>query len=555
MTDFKGHGGKSLVHALAAHGTTRVFSVAGESYLPALDAMLDFPDIQLITCRQESGATFMAEAHGALSGQPGIAFVTRGPGACNASIGVHSAMQASTPMILFIGLIGTSERDKEAFQEFDVPQMFGSLSKWAAVIDQPDRIGEYVARAYHIATSGRPGPVVLGLPEEILTPNLDYRSPPIIPSSEIAPASSYIQKVIDTLSGAARPLILVGGSLWSDQACDDIETFSSASHIPVVTSFRRQDVFNHNHGDYIGELGTGPNPELVERVQNADVVLVVNARINEITTQTYALFQQDEQTIIHVHPDAAEFGKACLPDVTVQSHVAPFCAALAAHAYGLDGRGWAAWRDEGRVEYLAWSDPSKNLMARNGADVTAIFQHLQNVLPDDAIVTTDAGNFSGWAQRYLKYGRPGRLLAPVSGAMGYAIPSAVAASMQHPDRIVVGMCGDGGCLMTSQEFATAMHHNKQTGCKPIIMVFNNDVYGTIRMHQNRDFLGREHHEKQGGTALTNPDFAALAQSYGALGLRVNHEDEFPAIWDEAIASDLPVLIEVKMDPAQSTTRS
>lgn len=549
----KGHGGKSLVHAIAAHGTTRIFSVAGESYLPALDAMLDFPDIQLITCRQESGATFMAEAHGNLTGQPGIAFVTRGPGACNASIGVHSAMQASTPVILFVGLIGTKDRDKEAFQEFDLPQMFGSLSKWATVIDQPERIGEYVARAYHVATSGRPGPVVLGLPEEILTPQLEYAEPRVIPPASIVPAAEDMGAVTQTLSEAKRPLILAGGSLWSAQACEDLEAFSEASNIPVVTAFRRQDVFSHNHDNYIGELGTGPNTALVERVKSADVVLIVNERVDEITTQTYEILSGHDQTLIHVHPEASEFGKACMPSVTVQSHVAPFCGALNGQALSGD---WTQWRDEGRAEYLAWSDPAQHLKAReNGVDVTAIFKHLQGTLPEDAIVTTDAGNFSGWAQRYLLYGRPGRLLAPVSGAMGYAIPSAVAASMQHPDRVVVGMCGDGGCLMTSQEIATAMHHHAQTGCKPIIMVFNNGVYGTIRMHQNKDFSGRDHHDLQGGTALTNPDFVALAQSYGALGLKVEHEDGFEGVWTQATRSDRPVLIEVKMDPAQATTRS
>ena len=423
-------GGHILIHTLAKHHVERVFCVAGESYLPALDALLDFPAIDVITCRHESGATFMAETYGALTGRPGVAFVTRGPGACNASIGVHAAMQSSTPLVMFVGLVGISDRDKEAFQEFDLAQMFDSHTKWSAVVDSADRLAEYTARAIHIASSGRPGPVVIGLPEEVLTQDGGDVLPKAIPAAQVHTSAKDITRVIDALSGAEKPLIIAGGGGWDDQACADLAGFASASHIPVCAAFRRQDVVNHKSNHYAGELGTGPNPALVESVKKADVVLYLNGRFSEITTQNYSLFQ-DGQTVIHVYPDADEFGKGHLPDITVQSHVGPFISALAAKR--VDGRKWAGWRDELRQQYVAWSTIEKGESAAwNGADMTQIFAFLQEALPEDAIVTTDAGNFSGWCQRYLRYGRPGRLMAPISGGMGLSVPAAVGASIQYP---------------------------------------------------------------------------------------------------------------------------
>lgn len=533
-----------MVETLVAHGAGRVFCVAGESYLPVLDAFLDFPQIEVVTCRHESGATFMAEAYGGLHGtKPGIAMVTRGPGACNASIGIHAAKQSSSPLVMFVGLVGIGDRDKEAFQEFDLPQMFGSHTKWAAVIDRADRIGEYVTRAMHVAVSGRPGPVVLGLPEDILSESVQS-SASVIPSVRSATSAQDINKIIEALRGAERPLIIAGGSSWSDEDCKNLAAFASASHIPVVASFRRHDLVNHTEGHYVGELGTGPNPKLVENVKRADVILAIGTRLSEITAQSYTLVQP-AQKIIHVFPEAEEFGKSCMPEIAVQAHSGPFAAALAAHR--IDGRNWNGWREELRAEYLSWSDTSGAVASKwNGADMTAVFAQLCNLLPLDAIVTTDAGNFSGWAQRYLRYGRPGRLLAPISGAMGYAVPSAVAASLSYPNRVVLGLCGDGGFMMTGQEIATAIRHK----AKPIIMVCNNSMYGTIRMHQERDFPGRI-----SATALTNPDFVMLAQSYGAFGGRVNHADEFENVWKEAVNSGLPALIEIVMDPRQITTRS
>jgi acetolactate synthase-1/2/3 large subunit len=539
------NGGSLLVKALQEHNVRRVFSVAGESYLPVLNGLLDAPEIQSITCRHESGATFMAEAYGQLTNTPGIAMVTRGPGACNGSIGVHTAHQSSTPMILFSGLIGIADRDKEAFQEFDIAQMFDSLSKWSAVIDSIDRIPEYVSRAFHIAQSGRPGPVVLGLPEEILFSKTADQQAQVIPRNELKPSDTEMNALRDALARAKAPVILVGGGGWRDEDCDALAQFSSATHMPVATSFRRQDLFSHTHGNYIGELGTGPNPALVERVRSADLVLVIGARLNEITTQIYTLFRKGQQ-IIHVYPDASVFGQSVIPTMTIQAHVGPFVTALAGGKRP-DGRVWAGWRDDARKAYQDWTkiDAARE-MRWEGADMSVIFDHIRETLPKDAIVTTDAGNFSGWCQRYLRYGRPGRLLAPVCGAMGYAVPSVISASLEHPDRLSVGFCGDGGFMMSGQEMATALHH----GAKPIIIVCNNSMYGTIRMHQEKEYPGRV-----SATGLSNPDFVKLAESYGAFSARVEKTSDFAGIWQAARSSGRMSLIEIKMDPRQITTNS
>lgn len=540
------HGGKLLVSALANNGAKRVYCVAGESYLPVLDGFLDYPEIDVVTCRQEGGVTFMAEAYGQLNNEPGIALVTRGPGACNASIGVHSALQASTPMVMLVGLHSMADRNKEAFQEFDLPQMFGSIAKWAAVIDDTSRIPEYINRAFHVAKSGRPGPVVLGLPEEILNEEIACFNLKPIAQNQISIADTQADEIVELLSNAERPIILSGGGGWDDADCAKLEQFSTQTGLPVITSFRRQDVFDHNHANYIGELGTGPNPKLVDHVKNADVVFVLNARLNEITTQIYTIFN-DSQTIIHVHPDADVFGRSVNPTLAVQSHPAAVVNAMLARVDKIDGTKWQSWLNQTHQDYLDWStiDPA-SIKPRDGVDMTAIYTKLQTLLPKDAIVTTDAGNFSGWAQRYIRYSRPGRLLAPISGAMGYSVPSAIAAAIEHPKRVVLGLCGDGGFMMNGQEIATAMRYS----AKPIIMVCNNNRYGTIAMHQARDYP-----ERISGTDLTNPDFAALAKSYGANGIRVDNIDEFDAAWQQAVDSDTLTLIEVTMDPWQVTTRS
>ncbi|MBU0859044.1 MAG: thiamine pyrophosphate-binding protein [Alphaproteobacteria bacterium] len=546
-----GTGGQILAATLAAQGVTRISCVAGESYLAVLDALLDHPGVQVVTCRHEGGAAFMAESWGKLTGQPGICFVTRGPGACNASIGVHTAMQDSTPMILFMGQVGRHDMGREAFQEINVRQVFGGLAKWATEIDDPRRIPEVIHRAFKTAMSGRPGPVVIGLPEDMLTEYAETLAAPLCKPVQAFATPREMTAVRDLLQTARKPIALIGGAGWTDQACADFMRFANACHLPVVTSFRRQDTFNHNNNCYVGELGTGPNPKLLEKIRESDVLLVVGARLDEIATQGYTLIEAPlpKQTLIHIHPAESELGKVYVPALAIQSDCNEVAAALADAGLKIDGRVWAGWRDELRALYNDWTaiDLSARPQWKNGVDMTTLFAHLRDtLLPPDAIITTDAGNFSGWAQRYLRYGRPNRLLAPISGAMGYAVPSAIGASLAHPDRVVLGLCGDGGFMMTGAEIATAMHH----GAAPIIMVCNNGMYGTIRMHQEREYPGRH-----SATKLTNPDFAALAKSYGAWSATVTDAADFPALFEQAKASKTLALLEIKMDPAQITTNA
>lgn len=533
-----------MVAGLQAHGVDTVFCVAGESYLPVLDALLDALEIKVITCRQESGATFMAEAYAQLTGKPGVAFVTRGPGACNASIGIHTAKQSSVPVILFVGLINSMDRDREAFQEFDLPQMFGSLSKWSSVIDRAERVGEYVMRAFTVSMAGRPGPVVLGLPEEVLTNKVETQRVRSVPLMPVSPDRVQMAVLEALLERVQRPLMIVGGSLWSDKLCSLLGKSMELDNIPVASALRRQDIIDHNSGSYIGELSFGPNPKLLERIKSADMIIAVGERLDEITMQGYTLIEK-AQKLVHVYPAAEEFGKAHFPHMAIQAHPESFI-----HAFWdmkLKSEGWKQWRDEARQDYLDWTAIKEDFSAGwKGADMHQVFRQLRDLLPPDAIVTTDAGNFSGWAQRYLRYARPGRKLAPVSGAMGYAVPSAVAAAIQYPDRVSLGICGDGGFMMTGQELATALHHK----VKPIIMVCNNSMYGTIRMHQEREYPGRT-----SGTALTNPDFVKLGESYGAFAARVSDAREFPAVWETALASGRAALIEIVMDPRQISTQS
>ncbi|QQG37127.1 MAG: thiamine pyrophosphate-binding protein [Micavibrio aeruginosavorus] len=545
----KGTGAQLLVRTLAAHGTRHISCVAGESYLAVLDALLDHPDIKVTTCRQEGGAAFMAESWGKLTGKPGICFVTRGPGACNASIGVHTAMQDSTPMILFMGQVGRADKGREAFQEIDVRAVFSGLAKWAAEIDNPARVPEIVARAFKIATTGRPGPVVIGLPEDMLTDIAEANIP--APASPVVPTLTKdgCARIKDLLQDARQPVVIIGGSGWSEKGIEDFASFASTAQLPVAASFRRQDLFNHKHKCYVGELGTGPNPRLIDKIRQSDLVVVVGARLDEICTQGYTLFDAPvpQMKMIHIHQSIDEIGKVYQPALGLTADVNEAAAALASLAHGVDGRLWAGWRDELRTLYQTWTSIDLTAQPRwKGANMTEIFLFLRENLPEDAIITTDAGNFSGWAQRYLQYGRPGRLLAPVNGAMGYAVPSAIGASLAVPDKTVLGLCGDGGFMMTGQELATAIHH----GAHPVIMVCNNGMYGTIRMHQEKHYPGRV-----SATALTNPDFTRLAESYGAFAARVESAADFPSAWERARIAGKIALIEIKMDPAQLTTNA
>ncbi|HEY2537896.1 MAG TPA: thiamine pyrophosphate-binding protein [Stellaceae bacterium] len=538
-------GGQLVVAALRAHRVDMAFGVAGESYLEVLDALFDAPEIRFVTCRQEGGAAFMAEAYGKLTGRPGVLLVTRGPGACNASIGIHTAFQDSTPMVVLVGQVARHQIDREAFQEVDFRRMFAPLAKWVAQIDMAERVPELVNQAFQVATSGRPGPVVLALPEDMLR---DHRAVAIAgPYHAVRahPGAADLAEMRRLVAAAERPIMLVGGGGWTDAACRDIANFASVNDLPVACSFRRQDIVDNRLPCFVGDLGTGTAPALVARVKEADLLLAIGARLGEITSQSYTLLGIPEpgKVLIHVHLAAEELGRVFRPTLAIQSGMPEFAGAAAA-LEPVPAKRWSAWRAAARGEYEAGLAPSPS--AHGPLDLGAVMGWLRENLPDNAIVTSDAGNFSGWPNRFLQYRRPGRQLGPTSGAMGYGVPSAVVAKLVHPDRLVVGFCGDGGFMMTGQELATSM----AAGVGPIILLFNNAMYGTIRMHQERRFPGRVV-----GTALANPDFIALARAYGAYGARISRTEEFAPAFEEAVAAKRAAIIELAMDPEEITTRA
>ncbi|HJU19847.1 MAG TPA: thiamine pyrophosphate-binding protein [Stellaceae bacterium] len=537
-------GGELVVAALRAHRVEMGFAVAGESYLEILDALYDAPEIRLVTCRQEGGAAFMAEAYGKLTHKPGVLLVTRGPGACNAAIGIHTAFQDSTPMVVLVGQVARSQLDREAFQEVDFRKMYAPLAKWVAQIDLAERIPELMGQAFQVATSGRPGPVVLALPEDMLRERAEAAIAGPYRPVRAHPGAADLDELRRLLAAAERPILLVGGGGWTDEACHDVARFAAANDLPVCCSFRRQDIVDNRLPVFVGDLGTGAAPALVARVKSADLILAAGARIGEITSQSYSLLGIPEpgKVLIHAHPSAEELGRVFRPALAIQSGMPEFAAALAALEPVRPTR-WAQWRAETRAEYEAGLVPPP---AAAPLDLGRIMTFLRERLPDDAIVTSDAGNFSGWPNRFLHYRRPGRQLGPTSGAMGYGVPAAVAAKLVHPDRVVVGFCGDGGFLMTGQELATA----RQEGVGPVILVFDNGMYGTIRMHQERRFPGRVI-----GTALANPDFAALARAYGAFGATIARTEDFAPAFEEALAHKSAALLHLAMDPETITTRT
>jgi acetolactate synthase-1/2/3 large subunit len=538
-------GGQLLVDQLLIHGADMAFCVPGESYLEVLDALFDARDrIKLVNARHEAGAANMAEAYGKLTGRPGICMVTRGPGACHAAVGVHTAFQDSTPMILLIGQVGRDMMDREAFQEIDYRQMFGPVAKWAAQIDVTARIPEYMARAFHVATSGRPGPVVLALPEDMLTEVAQAGDALGYSPAQPDVAPDTLERIRVLLSGAKKPLMLVGGPNWSDHACGQLRRFAETNGLPVATSFRRQDIFDNRSPNFAGDLGTSGPPALVQRFKDADLLFVVGARLGEMTTQGYSILDAPttRQKLIHVHADADELGKVFTPELSIQASSDRFLNRLA-DAQWFAAEQWDAWLASARADYLdAVKTPAEPPML----DLATAMIHMRGRIGDDAIVTLDAGNHTGWPQRYLTYARPGRQVGPTNGAMGYSVPAAVAASLVYPDRIVIGCVGDGGFMMSGQEISTALQH----GVKPIILLFNNNMYGTIRMHQER-----EHPSRVVGTDLVNPDFVAMAQSIGAHAERVHRTEEFAPALDRALAAGRPALIELCTDPEQISTRA
>ena len=536
------HGGQILVDQLQVQGVDRVFCVPGESYLAALDGLYDSA-IETVIGRHEGGVAMMAEAHGKLTGKPGIAFVTRGPGATNASGGVHVASQDSTPMILFIGQVASDQKDREAFQEIDYCQMFGSIAKWVAQIDRTDRIVEYVSRAFHIAQSGRPGPVVLALPEDMLSAVADVFDAPKAQSAVLVAPDGAAAEIAARLQAAKTPLVIVGGGPWSAQAAADLARFAVRFELPVGTAFRRQDYFDNRHPHYAGDVGIGINPALADKVRQADVVLALGTRLGEITSSGYSLFDipRPKQRLIHVYPDATGLGCIYHADLTVACSPIDMARALADLEPGTPLRD-STWRQCFQRAYRAWTVPQDSV---GDVKLEQIICHLNKVLPETAILTNGAGNYAAWLHRYFDYKTYGSQLAPTSGSMGYGLPAAVAAKLAHRDREVICFAGDGCFQMTMQEFGTAA----QYGANIVVIISNNGIYGTIRMHQEWQYPGRV-----SGTVMQNPQFAALAQSYGGHGEVVRKTDEFPAAFERARASKRPAIIELITDPRALSPR-
>ncbi|WP_119417799.1 thiamine pyrophosphate-binding protein [Desertibaculum subflavum] len=539
-------GGQVLIDQLLIHRADLAFCVPGESYLAALDAMHDVRDrLRLVTCRHEAPACQMAEAYGKLTGRPGICFVTRGPGASHAMVGVHTAFQDSTPMILFIGLIAREMKEREAFQEIDLKAMFGHTTKWTAEIDDAERIPEMVMRAFQTATSGRPGPVVLGLPEDMLVDKVDAVDcapfQPVRPS----PSAADMQRFRELLAGAKSPVLLIGGGGWNAQAVADITAFAEASEIPATVSFRCQDKFDNASPCYIGDCSTSTAPALVERMKSADLVIVVGARLGEITTQGYTLFTPPvpRQKLIHIHPDAEELGRVYQAALYINAGMPEFAAAARA-IKPVEAGTWRAGTKAARATFEAGQKPDH---PKPGAlDLAAVVEVMRRKLPADAIMANDAGNFSGWLHRYWRFTKYPSQLGPTNGAMGYGYPAALGAKLTHPDRVCIAWVGDGGFLMSGQELATAV----QYGANVIAMVVNNNLYGTIRMHQEREYPGRNP-----ATTLVNPDFAAYARAFGAHGEMVTRTEEFEPALDRALKAGKPVVMELRIDPDVITTRT
>ncbi|MFS0735549.1 thiamine pyrophosphate-binding protein [Sphingomonas sp. 1P06PA] len=534
MTSTPRTGGRILVDNLLAQGCDRIFCVPGESYLAVLDALHDSPEIDLVVARQEGGVGYMAEADGALTKRPGIAFVTRGPGATNASIGVHVAMQDSTPMILFIGDVARGDRDREAFQEVDLVAMFRPLAKWATRIDDAARIPEYVARAYAVAMAGRPGPVVIALPEDMLCDEVVAVDRPRVERPAQAADPGAMIALFDLLKDAAAPLAIVGGADWDGCAAHHFAEFATRHGIPVAAAFRRQDAIANDCTVYAGNLGYGPNPKLLERVKAADLLLVVGPRLGEATTDGYTLITPDHpgQILIHVHPDPAELGSVYRTDLAICADTHEF-AELAAHwdSEVIDFADGA----EANAEWQAWATPQPT---DDMLDLGPCVAAMRAAMPADTIICNGAGNFSGWWHRYWRYAGPVCQLAPTAGAMGYGLPAGVAAALRHPNRRVAVIAGDGDFLMNGQELATAI----VSGCRLLVLVVDNGSYGTIRMHQERRYPSRI-----SGTDLANPDFAALGRAFGAWAATVSETAAFPDVLAEALAQPGVALIHLKTD--------
>jgi acetolactate synthase I/II/III large subunit len=536
------NGGRILVNQLVAEGVDRIFGVPGESYLAVLDALYDTPEITYHLCRQEGGAAMMADAYGKLTGRPGICFVTRGPGATSASAGVHVAFQDSTPMILFIGQVGRGMTEREAFQEIDYRRMFGQLAKWVAEIDDAQRIPEMVSRAFHTATSGRPGPVVLALPEDMLSEPVP--APPLARpyhASSGSPDPILMARLWDRLQQAKRPLVIVGGGGWSAETKAELEAFAADNRLPVAASFRCQDYFDNEHPCYAGHVGIGIDQRLAARVRGSDLLILLGARFGEMTSGGYSLMQipNPDQPLVHVYPDPEELGRVYRPELAIAAGSAAFVRACR-RMPPLDAAAWQEGTAAAHADFLDFNRPTEIPGRLQLGEVVA---WLAETLPPEAILTNGAGNYATWLHRFYRFRRFRSQLAPTSGSMGYGLPAAVAAKAVHPDRPVVCFAGDGCYMMHGQELATAV----QYGLPIIVIVVNNGKLGTIRMHQENHYPGRV-----SATELANPDFAALARAYGAHGEVVEETDAFAAAFERARASGKPALLELRIDPEAIT---
>ncbi|MGB3390998.1 MAG: thiamine pyrophosphate-binding protein [Pseudaminobacter sp.] len=534
-------GGQLIVESLEANGVERIFCVPGESYLAVLDALHDSP-IKTIVCRQEGGAAMMADCHGRLTGKPGICFVTRGPGATNASAGIHIARQDSIPLILFIGQVASHAKEREAFQEVDYRAFYGPIAKWATEIDDAARIPEIVSRAFSVATSGRPGPVVISLPEDMLTSMAD--APAALPFTpvETRPGEAELAELEKLLAKAERPFAILGGTRWNAKAVANFQAIAEAWSLPVGVQFRRQMLFDHLHANYAGDVGIGINPKLADYIKKSDLILLVGGRFGEMPSSDYTLVKSPypDQKLVHVHPNSSELGRVYRPTLPVNASPAAFAEAFAGRKPAKTPA-WASETARLHAHYLDWSTPPET--GPGAVQMGQIMTYLEKALPQDAILTNGAGNYATWVHRFHRFRNYGTQGAPASGSMGYGTPAAVAAKALHPDRMVVAFAGDGCFMMNGQEFATAVQYDLPI----IVIVVNNGIYGTIRMHQEREYPGRVE-----GTDLRNPDFAALARAYGGHGETVEKTADFAPAFERARDSGTPAIIEIRLDPEAIT---
>jgi acetolactate synthase-1/2/3 large subunit len=528
-----------LVDQLRIHGVRHVFCVPGESYLAVLDAFHD-SDLAVTVCRQEGGACMMAEAIGKATGRPGVVFVTRGPGATNASPGVHIAKQDSTPLVMFVGQVARDMKEREAFQELDYRAVFGSMTKWATEIDDPARVPEIVSRAFHTAANGRPGPVVIAIPEDMLIERAAVADALPFALIETSPGAAEMEKFAEMLGSARAPIILLGGSRWSQEACDQVGRFALKYSVPVSTTFRRGHLCDQTHACYAGDLGIGPNPKLLERVKSSDLVVLIGGRMGELPSQSYTLFDipRPQVPFIHVHPGTDELGRVYSPSLAINATPTAFAAALESLKFAKAPSGDAK---AAHADYLEWTE--KPTEQPGGVNFGKVVVWLRENLPSDAIICNGAGNYPAWIHRFFRFRRFAQHVAPASGSMGYGVPAAVAMKRLYPERTIICVSGDGDFLMNGQEFATAVQYNLPF----TTIIADNGMYGTIRMHQEREYPGRV-----SATELRNPDFAAYARAFGGFGISVERTEDFPAAFKEAQASGKPAIIRLKIDPEAIT---